>query len=133
LLKEMDDASTPEVVRRWVAAPPAWLQVQEPGHIEDIPRLGHGKRGAGVSYLTLALLKVTTPFMTYIANLWTLALVSVRRVELAPLFELVDVRGGVFYDGLRTAPGAEKARKAATRSCDVSIRKRRSSPGKAPS
>jgi uncharacterized protein len=47
VMKEMDDASTPEVVRQWAAAPPAWLHVQEPGHIEDIPRLGHGKRGAG--------------------------------------------------------------------------------------
>jgi predicted nucleic acid-binding protein len=47
VIKEMDDPSTPEVVRRWAAAPPEWLHVQEPAQIEDIPRLGHGKRGAG--------------------------------------------------------------------------------------
>jgi predicted nucleic acid-binding protein len=47
VLKEMDDASTPEAVRQWAAAPPAWFLVQEPAHVEDIPRLGHGKRGAG--------------------------------------------------------------------------------------
>jgi predicted nucleic acid-binding protein len=47
VMREMDDASTPDVVRRWAAATPAWLHVQEPAHIEDIPRLGHGKRGAG--------------------------------------------------------------------------------------
>jgi predicted nucleic acid-binding protein len=47
VIKEMDDARTPEVVRRWVAAPPAWLHVQEPTHVEHIPRLGRGRRGAG--------------------------------------------------------------------------------------
>jgi predicted nucleic acid-binding protein len=47
VMKEMGDASTPELVRRWAAVPPAWLHVQEPADVEDIPRLGRGKRGAG--------------------------------------------------------------------------------------
>jgi len=47
VIKEMEDPSTPESVRRWAAAPPEWLHVQEPAHTEDIPRLGRGKRGAG--------------------------------------------------------------------------------------
>ena len=47
VIQEMVDVNAPEAVRRWAAAPPAWLQVQEPTHIEDIPRLGRGKRGAG--------------------------------------------------------------------------------------
>src|SRR5438270_13398183 len=46
VINEMKDPSTPEAVRRWATALPEWLQVQEPAHIEDIPRLGHGKRGA---------------------------------------------------------------------------------------
>ena len=47
VINEMNDPSTPEAVRQWATAPPEWLHVQEPAHIEDIPRLGHGKRGAG--------------------------------------------------------------------------------------
>ena len=47
VINEMNDPSTPEAVRRWATVPPEWLHVQEPAHIEDIPRLGHGKRGAG--------------------------------------------------------------------------------------
>ena len=47
VMKEMDDPSTPQAVRQWATSPPEWLQVQEPAQIEDIPRLGHGMRGAG--------------------------------------------------------------------------------------
>src|SRR5262249_7544114 len=46
--KEMSDPSTPEPVRRWAANPPAWLEVRDPKHIEDIPSLGReGERGDG--------------------------------------------------------------------------------------
>jgi predicted nucleic acid-binding protein len=47
VLDEMRALSTPEVVRLWAESPPEWLKVVEPANIEDIPRLGHGKRGAG--------------------------------------------------------------------------------------
>lgn len=46
--KEMNDPNTPETVRQWAANPPAWLEVLEPKHIEDIPSLGRaGERGDG--------------------------------------------------------------------------------------
>ena len=47
VIDEMKAPSTPEVVRRWAESPPAWLEILEPAVIEDIPRLGQGKRGAG--------------------------------------------------------------------------------------
>ena len=47
VLVEMRAPSTLELVRRWAESPPEWLKVGEPANIEDIPRLGHGKRGAG--------------------------------------------------------------------------------------
>jgi predicted nucleic acid-binding protein len=47
VLEEMRASSTPELVQRWAESPPEWLRVLEPANIEDIPRLGHGKRGAG--------------------------------------------------------------------------------------
>ena len=47
VIDEMRAPSTPEVVRRWADSPPEWLKIVEPADIEDIPRLGHGKRGAG--------------------------------------------------------------------------------------
>jgi predicted nucleic acid-binding protein len=47
VIEEMRAPNTPEVVRRWVDSPPEWLQIVEPANIEDIPRLGQGKRGAG--------------------------------------------------------------------------------------
>jgi predicted nucleic acid-binding protein len=47
VMKEMDDSNTPQAVRQWATSPPDWLHVQEPAQIEDIPRLGHGRRGAG--------------------------------------------------------------------------------------
>jgi predicted nucleic acid-binding protein len=46
--KEMSDHNTPDLVRRWAANPPQWLDVREPKHIEDIPSLGKkGIRGDG--------------------------------------------------------------------------------------
>jgi predicted nucleic acid-binding protein len=46
--KEMKDPATPELVRRWAANPPAWLEIKDPKHLEDIPSLGtQGKRGDG--------------------------------------------------------------------------------------
>lgn len=47
VIREMSDPKTPEAVRRWAAAPPGWLEVREPIRVEDIPRLGRGRRGAG--------------------------------------------------------------------------------------
>jgi predicted nucleic acid-binding protein len=47
VIEEMSDPSTPEAVRRWAASPPEWVRVVQPDHIEDIPILGKGKRGAG--------------------------------------------------------------------------------------
>jgi predicted nucleic acid-binding protein len=46
--REMTDSRTPEVVRRWAAAVPQWLEILEPRHVEDIPSLGKsGVRGDG--------------------------------------------------------------------------------------
>jgi predicted nucleic acid-binding protein len=47
VIDEMTAPKTPEVVRRWAESPPEWLLVLAPAHVEDIPRLGQGKRGAG--------------------------------------------------------------------------------------
>jgi predicted nucleic acid-binding protein len=47
VIEEMRAPSTPEVVRRWAESPPEWVKIVEPANIEDIPRLGQGKRGAG--------------------------------------------------------------------------------------
>jgi predicted nucleic acid-binding protein len=48
VLAEMSRTEAPEPVRRWAAAPPRWLEVKEPAHIEDIPALGRkGMRGDG--------------------------------------------------------------------------------------
>jgi predicted nucleic acid-binding protein len=47
VMREMDDPSTPQVVRQWATSPPGWLHVREPAHIEDISRLGHALRGGG--------------------------------------------------------------------------------------
>ena len=46
--KEMSDPHAPELVRRWAASPPSWLEVKEPTRIEAIPVLGKiGVRGDG--------------------------------------------------------------------------------------
>jgi hypothetical protein len=44
VIEEMRAPITPEVVRRWIDSPPEWLKIVEPADIEDIPRLGQGKR-----------------------------------------------------------------------------------------
>lgn len=46
VLVEMNRPETPEPVRRWAGAPPQWLEVKQPVHIEDMPALGSkGTRG----------------------------------------------------------------------------------------
>ncbi len=46
--QEMADPNTPELVRRWAANPPQWLEILEPQQIEAIPSLGkQGVRGDG--------------------------------------------------------------------------------------
>jgi predicted nucleic acid-binding protein len=46
--QEMAAPQTPELVRRWAANPPRWLEVLEPQQVEDIPSLGKpGVRGDG--------------------------------------------------------------------------------------
>jgi predicted nucleic acid-binding protein len=47
VIDEMTAPSTPVVVRQWADSPPEWLKIVEPANIEDIPRLGSGRRGAG--------------------------------------------------------------------------------------
>ena len=47
VMDEMRAPSTPEVVRRWAESPPDWLRIVEPAIVEEVPRLGQGKRGAG--------------------------------------------------------------------------------------
>lgn len=47
VLDEMTAPNSPEAVRRWAESPPEWLLIKPPAVIEDIPRLGRGKRGAG--------------------------------------------------------------------------------------
>jgi predicted nucleic acid-binding protein len=47
VIEEMTASNTPEVVRRWAESPPEWLVVAAPTDVEDITRLGRGKRGAG--------------------------------------------------------------------------------------
>jgi predicted nucleic acid-binding protein len=48
VIAEMSHPDTPEPVRRWALAPPQWLEIKEPAHIEDIAALGRkGMRGAG--------------------------------------------------------------------------------------
>jgi len=56
VIKEMDDPNTPQVGRDWASWLPEWLHVQQPAVLEDIPRLGRGRRGAGEkSAIALAL------------------------------------------------------------------------------
>jgi predicted nucleic acid-binding protein len=46
--EEMNDPRTPELVRRWAANPPHWLEVRDPKRIEHLPSLGRvGERGDG--------------------------------------------------------------------------------------
>jgi predicted nucleic acid-binding protein len=46
--QEMAAPNTPEIVRRWAAGAPQWLEILEPQHIEAIPSLGkQGVRGDG--------------------------------------------------------------------------------------
>jgi predicted nucleic acid-binding protein len=46
--QEMAASNTPEIVRRWAADPPQWLEILEPQHVEAIPSLGkQGARGDG--------------------------------------------------------------------------------------
>ncbi|OJW16335.1 MAG: hypothetical protein BGO49_18450 [Planctomycetales bacterium 71-10] len=47
VMAEMSAANAPGPVRSWAASPPTWLVVAAPAVVEDIPRLGRGKRGAG--------------------------------------------------------------------------------------
>ncbi|WP_337177488.1 hypothetical protein [Paludisphaera sp.] len=47
VMDEMSAESAPGPVRAWAASPPGWLVVAAPSLVEDIPRLGRGKRGAG--------------------------------------------------------------------------------------
>jgi predicted nucleic acid-binding protein len=47
VVDEMTVPNTPDMVRRWAESPPEWLKIVSPASIEDIPRLGQGKRGAG--------------------------------------------------------------------------------------
>jgi predicted nucleic acid-binding protein len=48
VLMEMRRPETPELVQRWAASPPQWLEVKQPSHIENIPALGQkGTRGEG--------------------------------------------------------------------------------------
>lgn len=48
VLVEMSRPEAPEPVRRWAGAPPGWLEVKQPVHVEDIPALGRkGTRGDG--------------------------------------------------------------------------------------
>jgi predicted nucleic acid-binding protein len=47
VIDEMKALNAPEIVRRWAESPPEWLVVATPANVEDIPRLGQGKRGAG--------------------------------------------------------------------------------------
>lgn len=57
VLAEMGRPSTPEVVRRWAAMPPRWLEILEPTQMEPIPSLGKkGGRDAGeIAAISLAL------------------------------------------------------------------------------
>ena len=43
----MRDPRTPAAVRRWADSPPERLKIVEPTNIEDILKLGHGRKGAG--------------------------------------------------------------------------------------
>ena len=46
--QEMAAPNTPEIVRRWAAGAPQWLEILEPHHIEAIPSLGkQGVKGDG--------------------------------------------------------------------------------------
>jgi len=48
VVDEMSRPEAPEAVRRWIAAPPAWLEIKQPAKIEEIPSLGRkGSTGAG--------------------------------------------------------------------------------------
>jgi predicted nucleic acid-binding protein len=40
VVSELTHPRTPEIVRRWAEAPPAWLEIKEPGQIENIAALG---------------------------------------------------------------------------------------------
>lgn len=43
---ELSHERTPEEVQRWIAAPPAWLEVRAPSRVEAIGRKGLGEREA---------------------------------------------------------------------------------------
>ena len=60
---EMADPNTPELVRRWAANPPQWLEVLEPQQIEAIPSLGkQGVRGDGDRAIISLARELAAPF-----------------------------------------------------------------------
>lgn len=46
VLRELSEPRTPDAVRKFIAAPPPWLQVQAPRLIESIPPLDAGEAAA---------------------------------------------------------------------------------------
>lgn len=45
--KELTNPKTPDAVKEFANALPEWISVVQPTHVEEIPRLGEGLRGAG--------------------------------------------------------------------------------------
>jgi predicted nucleic acid-binding protein len=121
--RELSNPSAPEVVRRWAASPPAWLDGRDASRIEPIPSLGLvGFRGDGDRAVISLALEIGADFVLMndlrarreakarrLSTLWTLEVLDVaaERGLVGDLADRLDtlVQNTNFHVG-------EKARRA---------------------